>query len=41
MELEDIMLSEISEKKTNSAWSVLFLESKKEIFLIVKLIETE
>ena len=38
MALDSIMLSEISQRKSNTAWYHLFVESKKKK---VKLIETE
>ena len=31
MDLEEIMLSEISQRKTNNVWSLLYVESKKKI----------
>ena len=31
MNLEEIMLSEISQRKTNNVWSLLHVESKKKI----------
>ena len=36
MDLKDIMLSEMSQRKTNTVWSYLYVEAKKS-----ELIETE